>query len=415
MSQHTTRPRKPPVRRPAGKPVRRRRTNPYARQLTPAAGRKTPDSALKTGSRSTLLGALFLAATAAIGPGFLTQTTVFTASLGAAFAFAIVASVLVDIAVQLNVWRVIGVSGRRAQELGNLLTPRLGTAMAALLFAGGLVFTVGNVSGTGLGLQAVTGLDPRLGAALSAIVAIGIFLFRRSGVAMDRVVVVLGAAMLALAVVVAVRSGAPLDPVLRGAVQPSHPLVVLTLVGGTIGGYITYAGPHRLLDSGVCGPAYVRKLDRVAVGSILLTAAMRIAIFLAVLGTATVAGSWAFGAVLWAGATASLIGAAYTTVTFVTSRTKTTDSTRTVLIVLFIAVSTVAYLALGTAPTKLLVFAGAFNGALLPLGIGVLLWVAWLRPDLLRGHRYPRWLLCVGGTAWLLTVYLAVRAIAGLL
>ena len=61
-------------------------------------------------TRSAVLGAMFLMATSAIGPGFITQTTAFTVQLGAAFAFAIVASILVDIAVQLNVWRVIGVA-----------------------------------------------------------------------------------------------------------------------------------------------------------------------------------------------------------------------------------------------------------------------------------------------------------------
>lgn len=106
-----------------------------------------------------------------------------------------------------------------------------------------------------------------------------------------------------------------------------------------------------------------------------------------------------------------MIGAASTTVTFVTSRTTTSDGTRTALVVLFIAVSTVIYLSVGTAPAKLLVFAGAFNGLLLPLGIGVLLWVAWQRADLLRGYRYPRPLLVLGGAAWLLTVYLAVRSV----
>ena len=67
-------------------------------------------------TRSAVLGAMFLMATSAIGPGFITQTTAFTAQLGAAFAFAIVASILVDIAVQLNVWRVIGVSTSRKRR-----------------------------------------------------------------------------------------------------------------------------------------------------------------------------------------------------------------------------------------------------------------------------------------------------------
>ncbi|TCC53556.1 divalent metal cation transporter [Kribbella capetownensis] len=436
MPMPTSRPyRAKPPRRPTTKPVVRR-TNPYARRLAPAAGRKTPDNVMKTGNRSTLIGAMFLMATSAIGPGFITQTTLFTVSLGAAFAFAIVVSVLVDIAVQLNVWRVIGVSGRRAQELGNLVAPRLGTAMSALLFAGGLVFTIGNVSGTGLGTDAMIGLDPRLGGALSAVIAIGIFLSRRAGVAMDRLVITLGSVIILLTGYVAITSDPPVGQALRNVVLPSHAefLVITTLIGGTIGGYIMYAGAHRLLDSGVSGPPYVRDISRAAVGGILLTGLMRVALFLAVLGVvaggatldpdnptasafqhaAGEVGLRAFGVVLWAASIACVIGAAYTTVTFVTSRTKTSEGTRTVLVVLFIAVSTVIFLAVGTAPARLLVFAGAFNGLLLPLGVGVLLWVAWQRPDLLRGHRYPRWLLCLGGAAWLLTVYLAVRSIVAL-
>ena len=80
--------------------------------------------ARRLGGRGPLLGAMFLMATSAIGPGFITQTTQFTAQLGAAFAFAILVSVLVDVALQLNVWRVIGVSGLRAQELGNRVAAR---------------------------------------------------------------------------------------------------------------------------------------------------------------------------------------------------------------------------------------------------------------------------------------------------
>src|SRR5262245_35068685 len=95
--------------------------------------------------RAALFGAMFLMATSAIGPGFITQTTVFTAKLGAAMAFAILVSVLVDIAIQMNVWRVVGVSGRRAQDLGNRVVPGAGYLLAALDLFGGLVFNIGNV------------------------------------------------------------------------------------------------------------------------------------------------------------------------------------------------------------------------------------------------------------------------------
>jgi Mn2+/Fe2+ NRAMP family transporter len=391
-----------------------------------------PGGRLATSTRSTLLGAMFLMATSAIGPGFITQTTTFTVRLGAAFAFAIVISILVDIALQLNVWRVIGVSGRRAQELGNLVAPGLGWVMAAFLLVGGLVFNIGNVAGSGLGLDAMLGLDPKLGGALSALIAIGIFLSKKAGLAVDRIVVVLGLAMIVLTAYIAITSGPPVGEALKNVVLPEQVdfLAITTLVGGTIGGYIVYAGAHRLLDSGVSGADHVRDITRGSVTGILITAVMRIVLFLAILGV--VAGGAAldpaspaasafqqaagevglrvFGIVLWAAAITSVIGASYTSVSFVTSRT-TSDRTRTLLVVGFIAVTTAVYLLIGTAPTTLLVFAGAFNGLLLPIGIAVLLWVATRRTDLLNGYRYPRWLLAIGWVAWLLTLFLAVRSV----
>jgi Mn2+/Fe2+ NRAMP family transporter len=384
-------------------------------------------------TRSTLLGAMFLMATSAIGPGFITQTTAFTVELGAAFAFAILVSILVDIALQLNVWRIIGVSGRRAQELGNLVLPGLGWAMAALLLLGGLVFNVGNVSGAGLGTDAMLGLDPRIGGALSALIAIGIFLSKRAGLAMDRIVVVLGLVMISLTTFVAVSSGPPVGDALRNTVLPESVsfLAITTLIGGTIGGYIVYAGAHRLLDSGVSGPERVRDITRGSVTGILITGVMRVILFLAILGVVSTGvdldpdsqaasafeqaagevGLRVFGVVLWAAAITSVIGASYTTVSFVTSRTGTSERTRTALVCGFIAFTTIVFVAVGTPPTTLLVFAGAFNGLLLPFGIGVLLWVATRRADLLRGYAYPRWLLGIGWTAWLLTLYLAVRSV----
>ena len=77
--------------------------------------------AARTVTFAASLGAMFLMATSAIGPGFITQTTVFTVEMGAAFAFAILVSILVDIAIQLNVWRVLGVTGKRANELLSLI------------------------------------------------------------------------------------------------------------------------------------------------------------------------------------------------------------------------------------------------------------------------------------------------------
>lgn len=48
-------------------------------------------------SMSVLLGAAFLMATSAIGPGFLTQTSTFTAKYLASFAFVIVCVIIMDV------------------------------------------------------------------------------------------------------------------------------------------------------------------------------------------------------------------------------------------------------------------------------------------------------------------------------
>lgn len=383
-------------------------------------------------SRSAVTGAIFLMATSAIGPGFITQTASFTVELGAAFACAILLSVLVDIAVQMNVWRVIGVSGRRAHELGNAVLPGVGFLMAGLVVAGGLIFNIGNVAGTGLGTDAMFGLDPRVGGALSAGLAIAIFLSRRAGVALDRVVIVLGVVMIVATLGIAVTSGPPVGEALRNTVLPDtfDFVAVTTIIGGTVGGYITYAGAHRLLDSGQTGAEHVREITRSSVLGILVTGVMRAILFLAILGVvaggaklaaddpagsafqaaAGDVGLRVFGVILWAAAITSVIGAAYTSVSFLTS-SRTSERTRNLMTVAFIVFTAGVYVLIQEPPVALLIFAGTFNGLILPIGFGVLLWVAWRRRDLLDGYRYPAWLLGVGVLAWLLTLYLGYNAV----
>jgi Mn2+/Fe2+ NRAMP family transporter len=387
------------------------------------------------GGRAALLGAMFLMATSAIGPGFITQTTEFTVQLGAAFAFAILVSILVDIAVQLNVWRVIGVAGRRAHELANEVVPGAGYVLAGLVVLGGLVFNIGNVGGTGLGTDAMFGLEPRIGGAISALIAIAIFLSKRAGVALDRIVVILGAGMILMTGYVAIVSGPPAGEALRNTVIPEEIdfLVITTIIGGTVGGYITYAGAHRLLDTGMTGPEHVTQISRSSVLGVIVTGVMRVLLFLAVLGVTAggvqlaednptasafesalgAAGMHLFGIILWAASITSVIGAAYTSVSFLTS-SDTAPRRRNLLTVAFIAISTIIYLLIQTTPVKLLIFAGAFNGIILPLGFTIILWVAWRRRDLLGGYRYPTWLLGIGVLAWLVTLYLGYKSLTTL-
>ena len=391
---------------------------------------------LSTSARRTaMLGAMFLMATSAIGPGFITQTTEFTVQIGASFAFAIVVSILVDIAVQLNVWRIIGVSGLRAQEIGNKVLPGAGWVLAALVFIGGMVFNIGNIAGTGLGMNAMLGLDPKIGGIISAAVAILIFLSKRAGMALDKIVVMLGAIMILLMLYVAIVAAPPVGEALKNAVAPENInfLIITTLIGGTVGGYITYAGAHRMVDSGAAGVENVKDITRTSILSIIVTGIMRVLLFMAILGVvaggavltsdnkaaeafghaAGDIGIRSFGVILWAAALTSVIGAAYTSVSFIT-KSSTPERTRNLITVAFIAVCAVIYLFLGQAPQTLLIFAGAFNGLILPFGFAILLWAGWRRRDLLQGYAYPKWLLIIGVATWLLTLFLGWNSLAGL-
>ncbi len=390
--------------------------------------------------RGPVLGAIFLMATSAIGPGFITQTATFTAQLGAAFAFAILVSVLIDFALQMNVWRIITVAGKRAGDLANQAVPYSGYVLAVLIVMGGLAFNIGNIAGGGLGLNALLGIDPKIGGAITALLAIGIFLFRKAGPVVDAVVMVLGVVMIVMTVIVAVISAPPIGEALKQTFVPDtlNFATITTIVGGTVGGYITYAGAHRYLDSGLTGPEHVTSVHRASFTGILVTGVMRYVLFLAILGvvasgvvldTATSAANpagQAFGAVLgtaglrifglifWAAALTSVIGAAYTSATFISTFSKKLGTGRPLqwATVVFIVFSLLVYLALGAAPAAILVFVGGFNGLILPIGMTIFMYIGVFRQkDILGGYQYPVWLLVVGILATALSWYMGINSV----
>ena len=236
--------------------------------------------------RGGFLAAIFLMATSAIGPGFITQTATFTAKLGAAFAFAILASILIDFVVQLNIWRITALTRRNASETANAAIPGAGYLLAVLVMVGGLAFNVGNIAGAGLGMNAMFGLDPKIGGAISALLAIGVFLSKRAGLLLDRSLIGLGILMIVMTLIVAVTSNPPVGDALRQTIFPDvidFPTIT-TIVGGTVGGYITYSGAHRLLDKGLVGEQHLAAVTRASLTGIAVTGVMRFVLFLAILG-----------------------------------------------------------------------------------------------------------------------------------
>ncbi|MDQ4080956.1 MAG: divalent metal cation transporter, partial [Gemmatimonadota bacterium] len=361
----------------------------------------------------------------------LTQTAVFTERLGASFAFAIVVSILVDLVAQLNIWRVLTVSGRRAQQVANEVLPGLGWALALLVAAGGMAFNIGNIAGTGLGLNALAGIDVRLGATASAVVAIGLFIVREAGRAMDRFAQVLGLLMIGLTAYVVVVARPPLGEAALRTVVPleTDPLSIVTIVGGTVGGYITFAGAHRLLDAGVIGRSALGRVTRTAFAGIGIASLMRILLFLATLGVvahgatldaanppasafahaAGELGARFFGAVMWAAAITSVVGAAYTSVSFLRSVSTHVERAPSRAIIVFIVISTAIFLAVGR-PVAVLVLVGAINGLILPVSLGTML-IAAHRRRIVGDYRHPLLLTLAGIVVAAAMAMLGMRAL----
>ncbi len=393
-------------------------------------------SAANATLRGGFLAAIFLMATSAIGPGFITQTATFTAKLGAAFAFAILASILIDFVVQLNIWRITALTRKNASETANAAIPGSGYLLAVLVMVGGLAFNVGNIAGAGLGMNAMFGLDPKIGGAISALLAIGVFLSKRAGLLLDRSLIGLGILMIVMTLVVAVTSSPPVGEALRQTVFPAvidFPTIT-TIVGGTVGGYITYSGAHRLLDKGLVGEENLAAVTRASLTGIAVTGVMRFVLFLAILGVVASGvtldlssqaanpagqafahalgglGMRIFGVVLWAAAITSVIGAAYTSVSFLVAFMPMPDRSRNIATVIFIAVSLAVFVSIGTAPAALLVFVGGFNGLILPIGLTIFTYVGFARSDLMGGHRYNRPLLILSAIVCALTWYMGYRS-----
>jgi Mn2+/Fe2+ NRAMP family transporter len=190
-------------------------------------------------------------------------------------------------------------------------------------------------------------------------------------------------------------------------------LSIVTLVGGTVGGYITFAGAHRLLDAGFHGTAALPEVQRSATLGILVTAIMRVLLFLAALGVVThggiidmanppasvfriAAGNTGyriFGLVMWSAAVTSVVGASYTSTSFLKTLHPYLARQRPVIIS-FIVAATALFLLIGR-PVKTLVVVGALNGLILPLALATLLAAA-RRRDVVGDYRHSRLLLYYG-------------------
>ncbi len=397
-------------------------------------------------SLSVLLGAAFLMATSAIGPGFLTQTSTFTAKYLASFAFVIVCVIIMDIIAQTNVWSVIGASGLRGQEVANKVLPGLGVLLAILVALGGLAFNIGNVGGVSLGLNALAGIPEKAGCVLGGVLAICIFLSKSGKSIMDKVAQVLGGIIILVILYVCITSKPPVGTAVARIFTPENPkdliAPMITLLGGSCGGYITFSGAHRLLDAGYGGSEDVPHFRKSVLTGIAVSGTVRILLFLAVLGVCTAGaavvaenvaaigaasnpaaeafrlaagdiGYRLFGLALFAAGTTSVVGAAYTSVSFLKTLHPVIMKNERWFIVGFIAFSTLVMAILGGAKGMVIV-AGAVNGLILPISLSCIL-LACRKKSVVGDYKHPLPLQILGWLVVLASAYLAITTLPNIM
>ena len=370
-------------------------------------------------------------ANSSIGPGFLTQTSFYTEQLLTSFGFVIIISILLDFGAQINIWRAITLSGMRAQEIANEVLPGLGSILSFLVVLGGFAFNIGNIAGCGLALNILTGISFAKGAIISGIVAIIIFWLQEVGKMLDQLTKFLGIFKIGLTLIIVYAAHPPLLEAVHHSFVPEKIswIAIVTIVGGTVGGYITFSGAHRLIDAGISGPDQIGFVTKSASRGILISSTMRFILFLAAVGVVTkgikldannpaatvfetAGGRWGlfiFGMVLWSAAISSVVGASYTSYTFIKHIQNKWIQKERWMISAFIIASTAIFVTIGK-PKDLLLMAGLVNGFILPIALAVML-IAGRKLTALKQFKYPLWMETAGWMVVLLMGGMSVFAL----
>ncbi len=332
------------------------------------------------------------------------------------FGFVILVSVLIDIGAQLNTWRVLAVSELRAQDISNHLLPGLGYFLSVLVVIGGFAFNIGNIAGCGLGVNVLTGLSFQQGAIISGVIALLLFWIKEIGKMLDGFTKILGVLKISLTLFIAFSAHPPLLEAVQHTIVPEKisMIAIVTIVGGTVGGYLTFSGAHRLLDAGIKGKENLGQVNRSAVSGIIISTIMRFILFFAAVGVlskgvlldkdnpaATVfqsaageAGLRIFGIVLWSAAISSVVGASYTSVSFFKTFHPLLAKYERLCISIFIILTTCIFVFIGR-PRELLLLAGAVNGLILPVALSIIL-IAATKKRIMKDYQHPLWMQLAG-------------------
>ncbi|EKO3815754.1 divalent metal cation transporter [Vibrio harveyi] len=366
--------------------------------------------------KKAILSVAFLMATTSVGPGFLTQTAVFTNIYKIDMAFPVFASMFITFGIVMNLWRIVGVSGMRIQDIANKVAPGMGYVVGILLALGAVAFNFGNVSGAALGINVLTGVDTTWGALFTGVVGCLLFVVHNASKRMDQMARYLGLFMIILIAYVAMTSLPPMGETMNAAVMPtdigSLLLPTLTIVGGAVGGY--YTGAQRLVDIGLQGKDKVPAIKTAAWAGISIAVVIRILLFLAVFGViatgatldsanpaadafrqgAGEVGYFIFGLVLFVASITSVVGNSYMAISLIKTLFPIVARNEKVWCVGFIIITSLGTVTMNM-PILLLMLAGLVNSIILPIVLGMML-VATRRKDIVGDYKHPVYLTFTG-------------------
>ena len=217
-----------------------------------------------------------------------------------------------------------------------------------------------------------------------------------------------------------------------------------TLASGSLGNaaLVSCGDTHILLDAGISGPENVGHVRRSVVQGCGTSGLVRILLFLAVLGTCTVGTTWVaenaqiitdaakggnpaaeafrlaagdlgyrlFGLCLFSAGVSSVVGAAFTSVSFLKTLHPMIAKYERQCVIGFIAFSTLMMVIVGNA-AQLLIVAGAFNGLILPITLGVMLIASRSKRIVGENYNHPIWMIIPGIVVVAIALYSGVQSV----
>jgi Mn2+/Fe2+ NRAMP family transporter len=113
-----------------------------------------------------------------------------------------------------------------------------------------------------------------------------------------------------------------------------------------------------------------------------------------------------FGIILWCAAITSVIGAAYTSISFLKTFHPNFEKKQRWIVGFFIIFSTIVFIFVGN-PSQVLIFAGTCNGYILPFALSIML-ISLRKKSIFKEYKHPLLLQICG---WLVVIAMSIFAL----